>query len=208
MGHSWVRPPLPPAAAVSRGLCVRLVSGVLLAVPPVVPGGWREPGSASALGPLLICPCLVSEPLALCYLFRALAVLQPGPSSPLCSTHLGQTSQGKEEPRAGEHTPDVNRARHRKGGSRRHNHNTTHKLNLYGWTLLSPRRVDCVEPSRAQPLGEDRWGTGAVPMWGRPDSRARRVDGGCVQHGARLLKSHDYTHLGIMPLSQFIRTVG
>lgn len=65
---------------------------------------------------------------------------------------------------------------------------------------VSPRQVGCVEPSRAQPQGEDRWETGAVPDWGRPDSRARRVNGGCVQHGARLLKSHNDTHLGNMPL--------
>lgn len=65
---------------------------------------------------------------------------------------------------------------------------------------VSPRHVGCVEPSKAQRLGKDRRETGAMPDWGRPDSRARRVDGGSVQNGARLLKSHNYTHLENMPL--------
>lgn len=52
MGHGWVRPPLLPAIVVCGGLCVRLVSGVLLALRPSGgPRGWRVPGSASALGP-------------------------------------------------------------------------------------------------------------------------------------------------------------
>lgn len=64
-----------------------------------------------------------------------------------------------------------------------------------------------MEPSRAQLLGEDRReGTCAhVPS---SESRARRVDGERVRHGARLLRSHDYTQLESMPLSQFIHTVG
>lgn len=59
MGHSWVRPPLLPAAAVYRGLCVRLVSGVLLALLLVASGVMQgAPGSASALGSPVCLPLL------------------------------------------------------------------------------------------------------------------------------------------------------
>lgn len=42
---------------------------------------------------------------------------------------------------------------------------------------VSPRQVGYVEPSRAPALGKDRRGMGAVPVGGRPDGRARRIDG-------------------------------
>lgn len=82
---------------------------------------------------------------------------------------------------------------------------TPHTSSLLQMGPLSPRCVGGVEPSRTQALEKDRL---EVCPWGRPDSRARRVGGGCVQHGARLLKSCNYTHLGIMPLSQVICMVG
>lgn len=48
IGHGWVRPPLPPATDVCRGLCVRPVSGVLPAHHPA--SGPRRVESISALG--------------------------------------------------------------------------------------------------------------------------------------------------------------
>lgn len=145
-------------------------------------------------GSLLICPCLVLELPALCYLSQVLGVLQPGPH-PHSAPHTwdrrckGRKSQDRMDTLLIQAVP-----RHRRGGSGRRDHNTTHKLSLYRWALCVSRHMGCVEPSRAQPLGEDRSG-----RLGQPDSRTRSMDGGCVQHGARLLKSHDYTHLGIMP---------
>lgn len=57
MGHGWVRPPLPPAAAdVYGGLCVRLVSVSCWHSLQWPPSGWRAPKAASALGPLLSLP--------------------------------------------------------------------------------------------------------------------------------------------------------
>lgn len=59
MGHGWARPPLPPAAVVYRGLCFRLVSGVLLAHLLVASGVRGElPGQCLLWGPLVVCPCL------------------------------------------------------------------------------------------------------------------------------------------------------
>lgn len=208
MGHCRVRPPLLPATVVCGGLCVRLVSGVPLALRPVAPGVWRVPGSASSLAPLLICPCLG---------VGASSSLLPLPSpgcgparapSPLCSTHLGQMLQGEEEPGAKGHTPDVSRAQTREGrmretGPRHHTQAQSLQMALCvskdTWAVWSP-------PGTAPGRGQMGVGDGAV--WGRPDSRVRGMGGECVQHGARLLTSYDYSHLGIMPLSQFISTVG
>ena len=84
---------------------------------------------------------------------------------------------------------------------------TTHKLSLSRWALcVSTDTWATWSPPGPKPLGEER--TGGRDRLGRPDSRARRAARGSVQHGSGLLKSHTCTHLGIMPLSQFIRTVG
>ena len=82
IGHSWVRPPLPPAADVCRGLCVRPVSGTLPAHHPAGgPRRWRV--STSALG-------LFSSSLA------------SGWSSQLSATsskHWVRSSRGRGSPR-------------------------------------------------------------------------------------------------------------
>lgn len=166
----------PTAVVVCGGLCVRLVSGVPLALPPVAPSGWRAPGSASALGPL----ASVLEPPAVHCPFPELGVPQPRPHPPhTCSTHLGQTWQGNKEPRGSGRAPDGNRAQTQEGTKRemrpRH-HTQAHSLQT--GPSVSSKHVGCVEPLRVQPLGEERWRMGAVPIWGRPDSRARRADGG------------------------------
>ena len=92
-GHSWVRPPLPPAADVCRGLWVRPVSGALPAHHPA--GGPRRVESKYVCsGSVLIFPGLGLELPALCYLFQALGALQPGEG---ISTHLEQMLQRKNQ---------------------------------------------------------------------------------------------------------------
>lgn len=168
------------------------------------------PGSASAGVPCLSPLALVLEPPAFCYLFQALGVLQPRlPSSLL---HIPGAATAREGRTRSKWTcswcdPCPDMEGEEAGGVT----TTPHTSSLFtDGPSVSPRYIGCVEPSRAQPLGKERqgWGDRNCTPWGRPDSRARRVDGGCVQHGARLLKSHNYTHLGIMPLSQVIRMVG
>lgn len=87
----------PTAVVVCGGLCVRLVSGVPLALPPVAPSGWRAPGSASALGPL----ASVLEPPAVHCLFPALGVPQPRPHPPTPAPHTwgrhGKVTKSQEE---------------------------------------------------------------------------------------------------------------
>lgn len=204
MGHGWVRPPLPPATVVYRGLCVGLVSGVLWHSFRWPLGWGRALGSASAWGSPACLPCLGDG---------ASGVLLPLPSTgcapaqaPSPLLHIpGQPLQGKEEPRANGQGPGVTRAQAREGRKRETwpGHHT--QAHFYRWAL-------CLQGVWAvwSPPGHSPWkrtDRSRAP-WGRPDSRARRVDGGCVQHGARLLKSRNYTHLGVMPLSQVICMVG
>lgn len=118
MGHGWVRPPLPPATVVYRGLCVRLVSGVLLALLLVAPGVGEECLGQHLLGSPA---CL---PLPWCWSLQLSAtsskhwVCSSPVFHPLCSTYLGQPLQGKEEPRANGHAPGVTRAQTWKGRKR------------------------------------------------------------------------------------------
>lgn len=90
IGHGWVRPPLPPATDVCRGLCVRPVSGVLPAHHPA--GGPRRVESKYVCsGSVLIFPGLGLELPALCYLFfQALGALRPGAPSPHTRNRRGQ----------------------------------------------------------------------------------------------------------------------
>lgn len=101
----------------------------------------------------------------------------PGPH-PLCSKHLRQPSQRKEESKANGHAPGVTCAQTQEGRKWEVLTTTPYTSSVFtDGPSVSPRHVGYVEPSRAQALGKDRRGVGAVPVLGRPDSRARRIDG-------------------------------
>lgn len=196
MGHGWVRPPLPPATVVYRGLCVGLVSGGPLALLPMAPGVGKSAGVSICLR----VPCL--SPLSWCWSLWCFATSSkqcvcsspgPIPSTPHTWAAIAKEGRTKSRWTGSWHDPCLGMGGEEAGDVTM----TPHTSSLLQMGPLSPRCVGCVEPSRAQPLGK-----------GRPDSRARRIDGGCVQHGFRLLKSRNYTHLGVMPLSQVICMVG
>lgn len=142
--------------------------------PPV---GEEHPGQYLLWVPCVSAFASVLEPPALRYLFQALGVLQPRPPSPLLQTPgAAIAKEGRAKSKwtrswcdlcpdtGGEEVGDVT--------------TTPHTSSIFrDGPSVSPRHVGYVEPSRAQALGKGRRGMGAVPVWGRPDSRARRVDG-------------------------------